>query len=397
MVNDPFARRLLATIPEGRECLVSSPRVSDGQNGTPPLRLLLSVTPEMAAVRALIECVAPVDVTVLVWGESGVGKELVARALHTGSSRQAGPFLKVNCAALPLELLESELFGYERGAFTGATRPKPGKFDLAHAGTIFLDEIAEIPLPVQAKLLQVLQDGEFSRLGGQNDVRVDVRVIAATNSDLRQLVEQGRFRADLYYRLSMMAIHVPPLRERRAEIPLLARRFLGDFARLYGRSVPPLTEASLERFQRYSWPGNVRELENTVRKIVILGSDGFVATDLRMRTADPGKEDRQDGGSELQAKGQERIAPVTPPLSDSTPADPPAMAKTVPLWQQGMGLREVVRRASEEAERATLHEVLDHVHWNRLEAARRLRVSYKTLLGKMKVYGLGWVNARANE
>ena len=165
----------------------------------------------MAAVRATIKRVAPIDVTVLVWGESGVGKELVARALHEGSPRRSGPFVKVNCAALPFELLESELFGYERGAFTGASRPKPGKFELADGGSIFLDEIGEIALPVQAKLLQVLQDGEFARLGSQSDIRVDVRVIAATNKDLGQLVQDGRFREDLYYRLNVMAVHVPPL------------------------------------------------------------------------------------------------------------------------------------------------------------------------------------------
>jgi transcriptional regulator with PAS, ATPase and Fis domain len=315
--------------------------------------------------------VAPLDVTVLVWGESGVGKELVARALHSGSSRCAASFVKVNCAALPLELLESELFGYERGAFTGATRPKPGKFELAHAGTIFLDEIAEIPLPLQAKLLQVLQNGEFSRLGGRNDIRPDVRVIAATNMDLRQLVDQGRFRADLYYRLNTMTIHVPPLRERREEIPSLTERFLMDFAGLYGRNPPTLSGATLDRLQRYSWPGNVRELENTIRKIVILGSDAFVVDELSM-----------EGGKAGDGNG------IEPHLAEPTPAGP-ARPSAVQLWEEGLGLREIVRRVSAEVEQTTLQEVLDRVHWNRLEAARRLRVSYKTLLNKMKVYGLG--------
>jgi transcriptional regulator with PAS, ATPase and Fis domain len=316
----------------------------------------------MAAVQATIGRVAPLDVTVLVWGESGVGKELVARALHVGSARSASPFVKVNCAALPFELLESELFGYERGAFTGAHRPKPGKFELAHGGTIFLDEIGEIALPVQAKLLQVLQDGEFARLGSQSDIRVDVRVIAATNKDLAQLVHGGRFREDLYYRLNVMAVHVPPLRERREEIPALVERFLGEFAREYGRPAPNLTAATRERFLRYAWPGNVRELENVIRRVVVLGSDGFVASEL----PDP------IVGLDVDAAG-----PVAAP-----PAPGPA------TWQEGEGLRDIARRAAEAAEGMVLQEVLDRVRWNRLEAARRLRVSYKTLLTKMKLHGL---------
>src|SRR5215510_44866 len=245
------------------------------------LSLLLDLNPRMGAVRATIRRVAPIDVTVLVWGESGVGKELVARALHEGSPRRSGPFVKVNCAALPLELLESELFGYERGAFTGASRPKPGKFELADGGSIFLDEIGEIALPVQAKLLQVLQDGEFARLGSQSDIRVDVRVIAATNKDLGQLVQDGRFREDLYYRLNVMSVHVPPLRERREEIPVLVERFLAEFASEYRRATPVLSAATHERLLRYPWPGNVRELKNAVRRIVVLGSVAGVAEDLR--------------------------------------------------------------------------------------------------------------------
>jgi transcriptional regulator with PAS, ATPase and Fis domain len=331
-----------------------------------PLGLLLDVSPRMAAVQATIRRVAPIDVTVLVWGESGVGKELVARALHVGSARHASPFVKVNCAALPFELLESELFGYERGAFTGATRPKPGKFELAHGGTIFLDEIGEIALPVQAKLLQVLQDGEFARLGSQSDIRVDVRVIAATNKDLGQLVQDGRFREDLYYRLNVMAVHVPPLRERREEIPALVERFLGEFAREYGRAAPNLTAATRERLLRYAWPGNVRELENVIRRIVVLGSDAFVAGEVQESVDAP----------LVDAAGP--VAASTPTVSGSAPS----------AWQEGEGLRDIARRAAEAAEGMVLQEVLDRVRWNRLEAARRLRVSYKTLLTKMKLHGL---------
>jgi two-component system response regulator AtoC len=325
----------------------------------------------MAAVCATIRRVAPIDVTVLVWGESGVGKELVARALHVGSLRRSGPFVKVNCAALPFELLESELFGYERGAFTGAHRHKPGKFELADGGTIFLDEIGEIAFPLQAKLLQVLQDRQFSRLGSQSDIRVDVRVIAATNRDLGQLVQSGRFREDLYYRLNVMAVHVPPLRQRREEIPVLVERFLGEFASQYGRPAPVLSSATRERFLRYAWPGNVRELENVVRRIVVLGSDQFVVDELREPAALPAAE-----------------ATADPPPPARAPVAPGGSRSAGVAWQEGQGLREIARRAAEAAEGMVLQEVLDRVRWNRLEAARRLRVSYKTLLTKMKLHGL---------
>jgi transcriptional regulator with PAS, ATPase and Fis domain len=320
----------------------------------------------MMAVRAMIERVGPIDVTVLVWGESGVGKELVARALHEESRRRSAAFVKVNCAALPLELLESELFGYERGAFTGATHAKPGKFELAHAGTIFLDEIGEIALPVQAKLLQVLQDREFSRLGSQADVRVDVRVIAATNKDLGQLVRAGQFREDLYYRLNVMNIRVPPLRERPDEIPPLVERFRSEFAGQYGRPAPMLSVETLECFRRYPWPGNVRELENTVRRIVVLGTDAFVVEELHAEGASHNGVSRRPSDP----------ADVVP--NDSLPQ----------VWREGLGLRDIGRRAAEQAEGLVLREVLTRVRWNRLEAARRLRVSYKTLLTKMKQHGL---------
>jgi transcriptional regulator with GAF, ATPase, and Fis domain len=344
--------------------------VSHARAEEPSLGLLLDLNSRMAGVRATIRRVAPIDVTVLVWGESGVGKELVARALHEGSPRRSGAFVKVNCAALPFELLESELFGYERGAFTGASRQKPGKFELADGGSIFLDEIGEIAMPVQAKLLQVLQDGEFARLGSQSDIRVDVRVIAATNKDLGQLVHDGLFREDLYYRLNVMAVHVPPLRERREEIPVLVERFLAEFAAEYGRTIPVLSAATQERLLHYPWPGNVRELENAVRRIVVLGSDACVADDLRSPVTGPGRE-RTDPPPLRIAAGS-ASAPV-----------PPAVA-----WREGDGLRDIARRAAEAAEGIVLHEVLDRVRWNRLEAARRLRVSYKTLLTKMKLHGL---------
>jgi two-component system response regulator AtoC len=341
-------------------------RAGSGPLDHSALSRLCGVSSSMTAVRAMIERIAPIDVTVLVWGESGVGKELVARALHAESSRRSAPFVKVNCAALPFELLESELFGYERGAFTGATHPKPGKFELAHSGTIFLDEIGEIALPVQAKLLQVLQDREFSRLGSHGDVRVDVRVIVATNKDLGQLVQAGQFREDLYYRLNVMNIKVPPLRERLEEIPLLVERFRTEFASQYGRQAPVLSPETLEWFRRYTWPGNVRELENTVRRIVVLGTDAFVIDELR----------------DLRGTSNGTAGPTD--TSETLLAGPSAP----PVWREGLGLRDIGRRAAEHVEGLVLQEALSRVRWNRLEAARRLRVSYKTLLTKMKLHGL---------
>src|SRR5215468_5787715 len=240
-------------------------------------------SPRMKAIKEMIDQVADTDATVLVWGESGVGKELVARAIHDCSPRRERPFVKVNCAALPLELLESELFGYERGAFTGAHKRKPGKFELADGGTIFLDEIGEMPLPLQAKLLHVLQDREFARLGSGRDIKVDVRVVASTNKDLERAVAHGLFREDLYYRLNVVNILVPPLRERPEEIPILAEHFWEKYSRQYNRQRLHLSRELLERFQAHPWPGNVRELENLVKRIVVLEIEEFVKQELTAR------------------------------------------------------------------------------------------------------------------
>jgi two-component system response regulator AtoC len=316
-------------------------------------------SPAMRAIKDIIDNVAGTDLTVLAWGESGVGKETIPRLLHQRSPRRTGPFVKVNCAALPLELLESELFGYERGAFTGAHRRKPGKFELADKGTIFLDEIGELPWPLQAKLLHVLQDGEFSRLGSEQSVRVHARVVAATNQDLARLVGERAFRADLYYRLNVVNIHVPPLRERREEIPILVDEFAEHFAKLYGRPRPQISAAAMRRFMEYSWPGNIRELENIIKRIVVLRSEEWVFTDL---------------------------APVAdrprPPLAAQAPAPTPSDE------DERLGLREIGRRAAMAAERAALIRVLERVGWNRTEAARRLRINYKTLLHKVEEYGV---------
>jgi two-component system response regulator AtoC len=321
---------------------------------------LSGCSPAMREVIDIVEGVAATDVTVLTWGESGVGKEMIPRLLHHHSPRRYGPFVKVNCAALPLELLESELFGYERGAFTGAHRAKPGKFEQADKGTIFLDEISELPSPLQAKLLHVLQDREYSRLGGQHSVRIDVRVVAATNQDLARLVEERRFRGDLYYRLNVVNIHVPPLRRRREEIPRLVERFATRFAAQYGRERPIVSHDTMTRFMTYSWPGNIRELENIVKRLVVLRTDGWIADALREAVSTPPPEPER-----------RPLAFVAHANGDDT-----------------SGLKEIARRAAAEAERRAIVSMLERVGWNRKEASRRLKVNYKTLLQKLDALGL---------
>ncbi|MGH8699118.1 MAG: sigma-54 interaction domain-containing protein, partial [Burkholderiales bacterium] len=247
--------------------------------------MLFGDSERMAEVRDLIERVSDTDVTVLIRGESGTGKELVAHALHDRSLRRDKPFVKVNCAALPTELLESELFGFEKGAFTGAVQHKPGKFELANHGTMFLDEIGDMSAPLQAKLLQVLQDGEFSRLGGKHDVQVDVRVITATNRDLETAVAASQFREDLYFRLNVVTISLPPLRERRDEIPFLADHFLKKYAVQYNRPAAEISAELSRHFMEYDWPGNVRELENTIKRMVVLESEAPVLAELQHPTS----------------------------------------------------------------------------------------------------------------
>jgi two-component system response regulator AtoC len=319
---------------------------------------LLDHSAKMRAIREVVEQVADINTTILFRGESGVGKDLVARAIHAASPRADGPFVKVNCAALPGELLESELFGHEKGAFTGAYRRKLGKFELANEGTIYLDEIGELPLALQAKLLHVVQDLEFSRIGGRELIRVDTRILASTNRNLEVALGRGEFREDLYYRLNVVEIQVPPLRERPEEIPVLASAFLDRFNREYhqDRQFSPETLALLANCP---WPGNVRELENFVRRFVVLG-------------------DAQRSQQELDAALRaDRRADLS--VGSSLSPSPPDITR---------GLREIARRAARDAERKALKEVLDRVHWNRVKAARILKVSYKTLLTKIVDCGL---------
>jgi transcriptional regulator with PAS, ATPase and Fis domain len=314
----------------------------------------------MRRLDEILNRVAAKNVTVLVLGETGVGKELVARTLHDRSCRADGPFVKVNCAALPPRLLESELFGYERGAFTGAERRNRGKFEQAHGGTIFLDEIAEMPLSLQAKLLHVLQDQHFSRLGSEQDLYVDVRIIAATNRDLARYVAEGAFREDLFYRLNVVNIRVPALRERGDEIDILVEYFLKIYSGKYEKTPPPISRATFERLRRYRWPGNVRELQNVVQRLLVLGTEAVIAELEELRSE----------------------VPAVPTILPE-----PAVAygeRLTNSWR----LKELTHQAVEHTERMALKRTLEQVHWRRIEAARRLRISYKTLLNKIKYYEL---------
>jgi DNA-binding NtrC family response regulator len=246
-------------------------------------RNIVARSSKMQEVLATVERVAPTQSTVLLGGESGVGKDLIARAIHEHSRRAAGPFIKINCTAIPENLLESELFGYEKGAFTGAGTAKPGRFELADKGTIFLDEIGDVPGSIQVKLLHVLQDREFERLGGTKTLKVDVRVIAATNQDLRAALEQGTFREDLYYRLNVVPISIPPLRERKEEIPYLVDHFIERFARESGKPLTSITPAALRLLLDFHWPGNVRELENIIERAVALSAGTVIdVADIRL-------------------------------------------------------------------------------------------------------------------
>ncbi|MEX2222729.1 MAG: sigma-54 dependent transcriptional regulator [Candidatus Rokuibacteriota bacterium] len=307
----------------------------------------------MREVWKVIEQAANIDVTVLISGETGTGKDLVARAIHYLSSRQHAPYVAVNCAAVPKDLLESELFGHERGAFTGAHQLKVGKFESANHGTILLDEIGELHPALQAKLLHVLQDGTFSRVGGKAAMKADVRVLAATNRDLALAVETEQFRDDLYYRLNVIDIVVPPLRDRREEIPLLAAYFIERYSKLYHRESFELSPEMIDRLQRYQYPGNVRELENIIKRLIILGTAHL--------------------GSPASS------SPSTAGQSNKPPH--PRQPTTV-------FLKDVARKAAREAEREEILKMLERTRWNRVIAAKLLNISYRSLLYKMKDAGL---------
>ncbi|CAN5519021.1 sigma-54 dependent transcriptional regulator [soil metagenome] len=307
----------------------------------------------MRDLEAQAALVARADIPLLILGESGTGKEILALYTHKMSSRSSKIFLKVNCAAVPADLLESELFGYEQGAFTGAIKTKPGKFEICTGGTIFLDEIGEMPAILQAKLLQVLQDGTFSRLGSRAPMKVDVRVIAATNINMKEAMANKSFREDLYYRLNGFTLSIPPLRERKDEIPVLSEYFMRKGAKKYGRSVLPFSKSLTDSLVGHHWPGNLRELENVVNRYLVLGDEKAILDEL------------------------------TPPESAETSAGVGADGQG-----GGAGLKALVRNLKGEAESTAIAQVLEGVGWNRKAAANDLQISYKALLYKIKQYDL---------
>ena len=343
---------------------------------------------QMRSIAQVIEQVSDSDVTVLIRGESGVGKELVARAIHHRSTRKTRPFVKVNCAALPAELLESELFGHERGAFTGAATTRIGKFEQADTGTLMLDEIGEMKPALQAKLLHVLQDGEFAKLGSNKRIEVDVRIVAATNRDLEKMMLSGDFREDLYYRLKVIEVTVPALRERRDEIPTLTDFFVARYSRKYNRPARPVSEGLRQQFLQYDWPGNIRELENMIKRIVILQDEHLVVNEIERNV-------QRAAGAAPAAAAQVAVAAAAVPAGASAvPAsfvpDPQPVEddEVEPAEETGGSLASVAKAAAMKAERAAIEHTLRQVHWNRRKAAVALGVSYKTLLNKIKECGI---------
>jgi len=337
-----------------RHCFQNQQTLEEGCAEAEPLgddTYFVAASPAMRRIRTQIAQVAKVDVPVLMLGESGTGKEVVSRLIHKMSARAHRTFLKVNCAAVPADLLESELFGYEPGAFTGANRSKPGKFELCNKGTILLDEIGEMPPLLQAKLLHVLQDQTFSRLGGRTTISVDVRILAATNIDVQAALANKKLREDLYYRLNAFTLQVPPLRERKEEVPLLLKHFMTRVAERYGRPPLPFSPTLLDACLKHNWPGNVRELENFVKRYLILGDESQVLRELQPETA----------------------------VVDNA---------LKPQEAHNGGLKSLVRSLKDEAEAEAIARTLEQTNWNRKEAARILNISYKALLYKTRQYGI---------
>ncbi len=315
---------------------------------------LIGETPAMKAIYDIIEKVADTPSTVLIQGESGTGKELIAAALHFNSARRARPFIKINCAAIPRELMESELFGHEKGAFTGAVNSKPGRFELADGGTLFLDEIAEIPVEMQVKLLRAIQESEFERVGGIQTIRVDVRLVVATNRDLQQEVAQGRFREELFYRLNVVPIRLPPLRERREDIPLLVEHFLAKFNARLNRAIDDISQNAMNLLCNYRWPGNIRELENVIERALVFAEGPVLDV-----------EDLPEG---LVEKSSTAPAPLLPGADAS--------------------MKDIVKQATAELEKDLIVKALAETEGNVTQAARKLKISRKSLQNKMKEFGL---------
>ena len=316
----------------------------------PPEAVVFGSSDLMNALRDRLSKVASANVPVLIHGESGTGKDIIARMVHSLSPWKSGPFVKVNCPAIPGTLLESELFGYERGAFTGAYGSKPGRVEMAHRGTLFLDEISELDMPLQSKLLQLLQDGQFCRIGAQADKKVEVRIVCATNRKLEEEIENGTFRQDLFYRINVVNLYMPPLRERRNDIENLANYFLEYYNRKYNCRAKPISPELTEVLQKYHWPGNIRELENLIKRYVILGSEDVISSDLQ-------------------------------------PRDPELLTADI-NFDGPISLKKLTRQATRALERKIILKVLHNHHWNRKQAARTLNISYRALLYKIRDAGL---------
>jgi nitrogen regulation protein NR(I) len=329
---------------------------------------LVGQSPAIRQIYGVVEKVANTPSTVLISGESGTGKELIARALHENSARHAGPFIKINCAAIPKTLMESELFGYDKGAFTGAVGAKPGRFELAHGGTLFLDEIGEIPVEMQVKLLRVLQESEFERVGGIKTIKVDVRLVTATNRDLLAEVGAGAFREDLFYRLNVVPIHIPPLRERHEDIPLLADHFIAKFNDRLKKEITAITPEAIERLVAYQWPGNIRELENLMERTMLFCE----GPEIRVSDLPP-----EVAGAPVAAGS----APTAPAPGAGAPGE--EAARPAPE-----SLKEAVRAETERVERELIQRALDATAGNVTQAARKLKISRKSLQTKMKELGL---------
>jgi two-component system response regulator AtoC len=365
--NDSFASGDQASFlapPQGWENTHGSSAEQDLCGQTEVLNdgsIFVSSSPAMLSIRQQIEKIADYDIPVLILGESGSGKEVIARLLHSRSDRARRPFLKINCAALPGSLLESELFGYERGAFTGAVRSNPGKFELCNSGTILLDEIGEICPTLQAKLLHVLQDKAVCRLGGTSSIQVGARVIAATNVDICEALESGALRQDLYYRLNTFVLRVPPLRSRPGEIPLLLQHFVRQFAGVYRCPPVPLSPRLVAACLEYSWPGNIRELQSFTQRFLIQG-------------------DEERSLQELQGAGRVMIGH---PVAENSPGETSAT-----------DLKKLTRQVKTSAERPAIEKILIETRFNRKAAARRLQISYKGLLRKLREYDLDRKTAR---
>ena len=363
-ITKPFQKAELDAVID--TCLGTSPQNYAGEiEEIGEDTFFVAASANMRKLRSQAALVANVDIPVLMLGESGTGKEVMARLIHKLSPRAHRTFLKVNCAAVPADLLESELFGYEQGAFTGANHAKPGKFELCNKGTILLDEIGEMPPSLQAKLLHVLQDQQFSRLGSRSVIKVDVRILAATNINIPEALAAKRLREDLYYRLNAFTLQIPPLRERKEEIPILLKHFMTQLSEQYARPPLPLSVELLSACANYPWPGNLRELGNFVKRYLVLGDEKLAINELQPRS---------DGsGAHFDA---------APPRNGSEPSG---------------GLKSVARSAKDEAEAEAISKALDETNWNRKQAAALLQISYKALLYKIRQYGIAQQNKNAHK